>query len=159
MLNMGFFYFPTIYNKKKIMALISKYFEDFELVGPEFIKTNLPVKWFIDKELLSVLDALREEFGPITINNWKSGGQYKESGLRMPNTGTGASFSQHKFGKAADLKFKNHTVQDVYKAILANEAKWVAKGLTTLENITATPSWLHIDVRNTGSDKILIVNP
>jgi hypothetical protein len=34
-----------------------------------------------------------------------------------------------------------------------------AQLLTTYENIAATPSWLHIDCRWTGLDKLLMVNP
>ena len=43
--------------------------------------------------------------------------------------------------------------------ILKNEAYWLGQGLTTLENINDTRSWLHIDIRWTNMDTIKIVRP
>ena len=111
--------------------------------------------WFVDPKIIKVAQALRNEFGPMIIN----GGNYNQSGFRPMSTKIGGKLSQHRFGRAIDCKFKDMTVQDVYSAILKNESHWMKKGITTLENINATPSWLHVDCRNTGSSKILIVNP
>lgn len=135
---------------------VSKNFHIKEFVPKEiYNKWGANSIWFVDERLIRLVQFLRDEFGPITIN----GGSYNLSGFRPPDSKIGGKLSQHRFGRAVDLKFKDHTVQDVYKAILKNESHWMNKGLTTMENIAATPSWLHIDIRNTGMDKIKIVNP
>ena len=135
---------------------VSKDFTIQEFVPREvFEKWGDKSTWFIDPRLIQLVQALREEFGPITIN----GGTYNYSGYRPPECTIGAKASQHRFGRGADLKFKAHTVQEVYDAILKNEAHWMSKGLTTLENIKATPTWLHVDIRSTLLKSILIVNP
>lgn len=113
--------------------------------------------WFLDPKLIEVVQMLREQYGPITINNWHQAGNYEFSGFRPQWSSVGAAFSQHRFGRAADLKFNNYTVQEVYADIIDNKRTWLGRGLTTLENVDHTPTWLHVDVR--PSKEFLIVNP
>ena len=116
---------------------------------------------FVDPKIIQVVQTLRELLGKsITVNNWHSGGQYNESGFRTPNTSTGAGLSQHKFGRAADIKVDGMTSKEVYDFIIKHKAFLMPKGLTTLENINATPTWVHCDVRYNSENKdLLIVNP
>jgi hypothetical protein len=114
----------------------------------------------LDDRIISLAQFFRDRYGSVTINNWNSGGQYKESGLRSALTTTGAKWSQHKRGAAVDLKFSTTTPQKVYADVLKNQKLFFEKGLRVMENIAATPSWLHIDVRYTGKiNQIVIVNP
>lgn len=135
-----------------------KYFELRELVGPA-----VHAKWgerawqFLQAPALITLDQLRERFGRIIVNNWHAGGTYKESGLRDFETSTGAGMSQHKFGGAFDTKPRDTTPQAMHAYILAHPGEFPY--LTTLEAIESTPTWLHFDVRNHGSDGILVVKP
>lgn len=138
---------------------VSKYFEDNELLPPESLAAGKTVAELIDPKLLVVLDAIRETYGPTIVNGTFRGHKYVNSGYRSPKCKEGAPKSQHRLGKAADCKFANHTVQEVYADILKNEQKWLALGLTTLENINATPSWLHVCVTPTNLKKIRIINP
>lgn len=115
--------------------------------------------WFIDPLIVQIAQALRDEFGPMVINGLLNGHQYNYSGYRPPDCKEGGKESQHRFGRGIDSKFKNFTVQEVYKKILENENLWLKRGLTTLEDISHTPTWLHCDCRWTGMDKILIVKP
>ena len=115
---------------------------------------------FIDIRVIQIAQFLRDIYGGITINNWHTGGQYSESGLRSFNTSTGAKHSQHKYGRAIDLKFSDTTNKKVYADILANAKKFYDAGIRVVEDIADTPSWLHIDVRNTGKvNEIIIVSP
>lgn len=120
---------------------------------------------FVDMRLVHLVQYIRDYFGhPITINNWADGGQYNESGFRDPQTGTGAELSQHKFGRAADLKFTGATVQEIYAYIMQNQQQFFDKGLRCMEAIDKTPTWLHIDIRETvgygiQAGQILIVKP
>jgi hypothetical protein len=143
------------------MSKISKYFTIQEMVPKEiYLRFGRDSQWFIDPRLMTLLDFIREFIGvPMTVNNWNSGGTLSQRGYRIPDTPTGGRLSQHKFGRAADVSYKGKTVQEVYNLILANEKVFMDAGLTTLENIEFTKSWLHCDIRWTGLNKILIVNP
>ena len=135
-----------------------KDFEIRELVGPDIFQALGDRSWeLLDARALMTLQTLRDELGPILINTWHVGGTFQESGLRSATTTTGAKFSQHRYGRAFDCKFKNVTPQEAYEYILANEK--VFPYLTTLENINATPSWMHFDCRNHSRPGIWIVNP
>ncbi len=137
---------------------MSKYFIIQELV-PKYIYDYFGDKsiWFIDVRLWSLLDTFRDHFNtPITINNWHVDGKFSESGFRGTGSYVGSSSSQHKFGRAADLKFKDLTDYDLIRdEIKKNWNKFKDAGLTTIE--ADTPTWLHVDIRNTNSDNLLIV--
>lgn len=115
---------------------------------------------FLDDRLIHLANAIREYYGvAVTINNWHLHGQFSQRGLRRFDTTTGAKMSQHKFGRAIDINIAGKTPQEIYADILENEKMFMEFGLTTIENIHATPTWNHLDVRYTGLDHLLIVNP
>jgi hypothetical protein len=139
-----------------------KYFGVQELVPPEIYRERGERAWeLLDDRLLLTLDAARSYFGSIVVNDWSWGGGYKESGLRALNSPTGGRLSQHRFGRAADLKPQKVTVQEMYAAILAKPERF--PHLTTLEDIfyTVTPrgSWLHMDCRNNPTPGLRIIKP
>lgn len=134
-----------------------RYFEIRELVSKELYQARGDRCWeLFNPDLLSVLDTLRHKFGPIIVNDWHAGGNYYESGLRSWGTKTGATFSMHKFGAAADCKFKNHQPQEVYDYLLAHQTEFPL--LRALEDIKLTPSWLHVDVRNHDRSGIWVLS-
>lgn len=129
-----------------------------ELVDkPIFEKFGVNVLWFLDRSLVMCLDRLRDTVGPLTINNWHVGGSFHESGLRLFDTQTGAFFSQHKYGKAFDLKPQKITVEQLYLHIVANHEKYPQ--ITTIENPAKTKTWLHVDSRWHEGNELLIVEP
>lgn len=98
------------------MSYTCKHFNISELVYPKLYLTtgNTEKLWVcFDVRLLVAIDAIKEFLTrvsgvncPVVINNWKTGGTFRDSGLRdMDNKAVGAGLSQHKFGRAADLKF------------------------------------------------------
>jgi hypothetical protein len=102
----------------------------------------------MDERILRGADWLRELFGPCTINGKFNGKGFTESGLRDPFTNTGAKFSQHKFGRALDLKFHKVTCNEVYEYIIRNPTQARENGITCVEDIRDTKGqWLHIDCR------------
>jgi hypothetical protein len=146
------------------MSYRPKYFALNELVPPDVIASRGEQAWqLMDERILRGADWLREKFGPCVINGKFGGKGFTESGLRNPLTTTGARWSQHKFGRAVDLKFLKVNVKEVYDYILANQPEARANGITTVENINATPSWLHCDCRllpeTFPTNGILVVNP
>ena len=50
-------------------------------------------------------------------------------------------------------------IKEVYDFILHNQDKYFGIGLSTIENIEHTPTWLHLDCRLTGLEEFKIVNP
>ena len=146
------------------MSYRPKYFALNELVPPDVIQARGEQAWqLMDERILRGADWLREKFGPCVINGKFGGKGFSESGLRNPLTTTGARWSQHKFGRAVDMKFLKVNVKEVYDYILANQPEARANGITCVENINATPSWLHCDCRllpeTFPSNGILVVNP
>jgi hypothetical protein len=141
---------------------VSSHFFLDELVPPSiYSRWGERAMTFVDYRIVLALDHLRDLIDkPIIVNNWINGGQYKESGLREFTTTTGARMSQHKFGRAMDIKVAGMTPKQVHAIILENEKFFIQNQLiTTLENADYTKTWTHIDCRFTGLDTIQIVNP
>jgi len=102
----------------------------------------------IDPKLIIIAQYIRDMLGkPVTINNYATGGQYKESGLRDINTTTGAKKSAHKIGKAIDIKVKGMTSREVYDWCLDNQMQLYALGVREIEHNGYTPTWTHISTR------------
>lgn len=134
------------------------HFQLQELVDPQIYEDRGERAWeLLRPTALITLDQLRNVFGPIIVNDWHKGGTYKESGLRRQDTTTGAKWSIHRYGGAFDCKPKACTVKDMFDYILAHSEEF--PHLTTLEDIKATPTWLHFDDRNHNHGGIWVVNP
>jgi hypothetical protein len=115
----------------------------------------------LDMRIVLACQFIREGIGKsIIVNNWIRGGQYRESGLRSATTRTGAKWSQHKYGRAADIKVAGMSPDEVYLWLKGHEQTMVERQwITTIEDTNHTPTWLHIDCRYTGADKFRIVKP
>ena len=121
----------------------------------------------IDKRVVLSDQKLRDRFGPVIINSWwgLSEEEFKveikkpqrtirnESGLRLHGTSTGASLSQHLYGRASDKIFRNATAQEVREYIKLN---YKAHGITCIEE---NVSWVHSDVRYHTQAGLLLVYP
>ena len=125
----------------------AKYFKIYELVPPKVWTARGEKAWqLLDPQLIKIIDALREEFGRATINSYKWGGDRQWSGLRTPDSPYYSKYSQHTFGRAADIIFNDISAADVRKAILAKPDKWLEiSPCITLEDDV---SWVHVDTRN-----------
>ena len=131
------------------MSYRPKYFQLHEVVHAQAIVDRGEQAWqLMDERILRGADWLRELFGAITINGKFNGGGFTESGLRDPFTEIGSKYSQHKFGRALDLKFHKVTVAEVYDYIIRNPSEARANGITCIEDIRDTKGkWLHVDCR------------
>lgn len=133
---------------------VSKDFELREFVDPVtyMIRGEKSIE-LVDNRLITLTQFFRDYFGvPTTVNNWHLGGQYNESGLRTWLTKTGAKYSQHKYGRAADLKLQGLDPEEVRQEIRRNWPKFKTVGLTTIEK--DTPTWNHISVQYTGLETL-----
>lgn len=120
-----------------------------ELVHPDILKHNgEDVCWkFLDPKMLTFIEFIGSRFGRIIIN----GKNYTNSGLRY---NFGSRGSAHMFGMAFDLKFLDTTLEVVYKWIKDNQELCYLMGLRRVENIEATPTWLHIDSKPMPMEKV-----
>lgn len=149
---------------------ITKNFSLQELVPPDVYTTfGSNAIWFIDHRIPYIAQEVRDILGcPVYINTWDF---YKNLDFRLVYTESGfvpryvhreAQFSQHYMGRAIDIKVPSMTVEEVFQAIIAHEPLLMQIGLSCIEDIEATKSWLHLDCReldHVERDKIKIVRP
>lgn len=129
-----------------------------ELVPPTTFDRLGEGAWnLLSEPALRSLQAIRDRFGPVTVNDWHRGGLYRESGFREMNTTTGAPKSAHKRGEAFDLKFPEYTVREVYDYILDNSHEFPY--IRRMENIESTRTWLHFDVVEHTGKGIRVFKP
>lgn len=140
---------------------ISRNFWLDEFICPEIYgRFGHASRWFLRLEIVEICQYIRTQTGKaIIVNNWYTGGPYEQSGLRPLTGDVGAEHSLHRYGCAADIKVADMTPFQVKEFIQAHWPQLQQIGLTTIENIKHTPTWTHLDCRNTGSSKLLIVNP
>lgn len=144
--------------------------------------------WFIRQDMLDSLDLLHvkveedEDLKPrevrVVVNNWHQdygiNYTYKYSGYRPPSAyikdeilkKNPNSESLHRQGNGFDVKvyvnlngvWRVLTTKRVHHIILKYQHDFLFEGLTTLEDAESTPSWTHIDGRNTGKKVIHFVS-
>ncbi len=111
---------------------------------------------FLNPLLPITIQALRDEFGPIIINDWLWGGEFVNSGLRYPTSQFGAKLSAHKFGAAADLKFADADPIQVQAYIHSHPDDYPY--ITRMEDANITKTWAHIECGGRRGD-IIIFQP
>ena len=138
-----------------------KYFKITELVNPALLKqVGENVAWTIfDENLLRAADAMREKYGPITINT----PDLTDCGLRDPQSKTGAKYSMHKIGRALDghiitieraaAKITDATKRKQYKIREYNRVRneLMADPTFAKLNFENNINWLHFDNGNRAS--------
>lgn len=132
---------------------LPRYFELYELLPPEVFtyedmvakEKHLQKGWsYLDDKLLITIDVIREIIGlPLICNTWYQDGNRQYCGYRVRNCLVGASFSQHKEGKAVDLICAKMSAEDMRKKIIANQDK-----LPYPIRIEDGVSWLHLDCKD-----------
>ena len=124
----------------RIQATKSFFQDEFVYPNGDFSK--------VDPKIVIVAQWIRDQLGkPVTINNYATGGKYKESGLRDVNTTTGAKRSAHKEGKAIDIKVKGMTAKEVFDWCLDHQMELYAMGIREIEDNKFTPTWTHLATR------------
>lgn len=107
----------------------------------------------LDKRLILADQALRDHFGPVTINNWWMEGPRQYSGLRTTESPDFSPTSQHTFGRASDKLFSLATAEEVREWIRKN---WQSLSIFCIEE---NVNWVHSDCRYTQNQQLLIVTP
>ena len=140
------------------MAKIKDYFHISELVDKTVFDKYGEGAWkFLDETILETLLIIREGIGkPITINNWKQGGNFSQRGLRhnmsaLVKNKTRLYLSAHIFGKAFDFGVTGMSAVDVRKWIVENEDLFPFK-IRLERNMNGKPiSWVHVDTMSDES--------
>lgn len=147
----------------KFPGIDSNLFTVEELVDKRTLKTyGQKAIWFIDERLIAGIFFLRQYYdAPMIINNWNSGGNFSQRGLRMSWSSVNWKDSQHGKGRAVDFNVVGLT-SDKQAQMLIDDWEEIAKNtfFTTIENPDFTKGWTHLDGRwNNDNTKLLIVNP
>lgn len=137
--------------------LVSRYFCLDEFVPKDIYEHNseFQVKLLIDWRLYQIADQLRLRFGPLTINNWYTGGDRQWSGFRTVTSPYFKQFSQHSYGRAMDLVSSKYTGEEMRDEIRKHYNVYKFLGVTRVEKDV---SWLHVDLGYTGLDTLVEVN-
>ena len=127
-----------------------QHFSVKELVPPSVyeVRGEKSIQLF-DLNALRLLDWLRDRYGAATVNDWDWGGNFSQSGFRTVEFYGSpekyfASFSQHKYGRAFDVKFQSVSAEEVRLDLKLN---WDAQGLGFPITLEDDVSWLHVDTR------------
>jgi len=143
--------------------MISEHFRLEEFIDPvTFAEKGELAFTLIDPRIVDIAEFLRNSIGhPVIINNWHTGGQYKESGLRRMDSPTGAKRSAHKEGKAIDCKVPGLSASEVYDFVLRHESAFYDVGVRQMESIEFTKTWTHLSTRgdDNAQKKITIIKP
>lgn len=133
-----------------------------ELVSKQVYQKFGESSWmFFDEDILKDLDTIRLYHGsPIIINNWASGGNFSQCGLRCNKdplivNAKGIYCTAHIMGKAFDLHSNN--IKKLYDDIqyLFNQGK--LKAIKRMESSKSTKfGWCHVDSFQTNSSKLVI---
>lgn len=135
-----------------------KYFKITELVNPTLLKQiGENIAWTIfDETLLRAADAIREKYGPMTVNT----PDLTDCGLRDPQSKTGAKYSMHKIGRALDghivaieraaAKITEAGARKKYKITEYNRVRGelMADPMFVELNFENNINWLHFDTGN-----------
>ena len=136
-----------------------KYFAAHELVPPRmFAERGEKALHLLNPSVLEVADLLRETYGPAFINTYGLGDSVIEvyklrewCGIRTPESRWYRPYSQHTFGNALDMIFRDVTADQVRNDIINGGVE-----LPHSVVIEKDVSWLHIACAN-YENKITIV--
>lgn len=123
---------------------ICRHFAIQELVPRHVYNERGQKAWeLFDDRSLRALDALREKYGRMIINDWMWSGCNQWRGLRSGISPVGSEYSQHRFGRAFDVTFSDKDIEDVRNDILVNPEEY-----PLICSVELGVNWLHFDMRN-----------
>lgn len=136
--------------------MIKEYFNIKELVCKHVYNKWKERAWqFLDDRLLENLLFIRQNINkPIIINNWENG--KTQRGLRcnccklVTDNKDKVYLSQHIFGKAVDFDVVGMSAEEVRQWIKSNQDK-----LPHPCRLEKDVNWVHLDVMNNTSSKII----
>ncbi len=140
----------------------TRHFDIAELVPPDLHRQwhHAPERLFMlfDITALRTLDALRDRYGPIVVNNWHAGGSFRLSGWRPWDCAEGAALSQHKTGRAFDCKFTRVHAEEVREDLARTPDTAPFMDIRRVESFGGM-QWFHFDTGNHAREQagVLVV--
>lgn len=137
---------------------IPEKFALYELLPKNFYNANIDHYgdrlWLMfDNRLLWTYGQLRKRYGRIIMNDWFWGGDNQCRGWRPSHCTVGAQLSQHKFGRAGDGIFVL-PAEEIRQNIMRHQNDDDFKYISAIEKDV---TWLHVDCRNSGGNKITLI--
>lgn len=116
-------------------AILSTHFKssEFDCKCPQCTETK------IDSDLITLLEKIRENTGPLKITSGYRCSHYQTE-LRLRGYETAVGVSQHELGRAADVTGEDTEYSGAQLEQLARNAGFKAVGVGR--------SWVHVDLRN-----------
>ena len=146
-----------------ILEAFQQYFDLREVVSKQVYERYGQQAWqFFDPRLLEVVVWLRKSMGiPLVCNNWASGGKFDERGFRSnldplvsEKTKKGILYcSSHSRGQGIDLSSGRAAAPTIRQWIRLHKEELPYP--IRLESDKSAPTWVHIDVCNTGTEPIV----
>ena len=137
-----------MYNQTTKKNMESKYFKAQEFVSPKIYDIFGELSWnFISPVMVEAANFIRDKAGVMVLIN---GVNYQYSGYREYDCPIGAKYSEHKFGRAIDIKLKYMTGRDIFNFVMKFEDELIAIGVTRIEDPEYTKTWLHLDCKPGG---------
>ena len=129
----------------------------------QYTSKNYPIKSFVDAktfaklgirawellnpDLLFAFDTITKFYGKkLIVNNWADKGAFSYRGFRPTMCGVGYVFGAHYRGCAIDFNVPDVAPAQVQLDLVKNVELWPE--ITRMEDLSATPTWTHIDVSN-----------
>ncbi len=128
---------------------VTKHFSAEEILHPSIIETYglATCKFALETYALEMLKALEtmSDFisnEPIIINDYKWGGGFTNSGVRVMSDPVGSALSGHYAWRCCDLKFKTRDPIAVQDSIMENQH--MHPNIVRMEDARITKTWLHL---------------
>ncbi|MDO5341332.1 MAG: hypothetical protein Q4F69_02610 [Bacteroidia bacterium] len=147
--------------RAEIVRGLKSYFSIGELVCPHIMgrfRGKEETAWdFLDKDLLEVILWIRRSINrPVTVNSQGLG--FTQRGMRcnlckIVKDKDVAYLSSHVLGSGIDFDVEGMTAEEVRRWIVANKAS-----LPHAIRLERGVNWVHLDVRNETSERIVWFN-
>lgn len=143
----------------EVYKRINRFFHLYEFVDFKTLKQE-DALCLIDERIINIASYIREHTGrAVIVNTYMWGGRFSQRGYRHGWSNVGTNKSMHRVGKALDFNVAGWSTAQVHAFIKTNEAHLYRLGVRRVENAAFTPTWTHIDLKDTGKDKIYFFNP
>lgn len=121
--------------------------------GSRYLSKNFQVKEFrcrdgsdpifIDSELVTLLQKVRDHFGrPVVINS-----AYRTAAYNLSKKVGGAKFSQHQYGKAADIYIQGILITKLAEYVETLMPNSGGIGIYPIKTGVRNCAFVHVDVR------------
>jgi len=142
------------------VATYKEILNEFHAYGRDKIAAENHLWTLIHPLIISTADWVKEfvDMKPVTINDWKWGGNYNQSGLRDRGSKYFSETSQHSIGCAIDVKIKGMTSEE-FRNKLKQIPKQDQEALPFTRVEEGTDGWVHLDIKYSEEEGLYFFNP